>query len=100
MSWPGKFAGASDTTLITGEDGEPTNCPRCSGKVNLRDYPIRDHSIVYYVSMFWGFFEPPTCLKTDAEKKIVNVLIKHYCVYYLFLCISLYLCKPVSVHKN
>ena len=39
MSWPGKFAGASDTTLITGEDGEPTNCPRCSGKVNLRDYP-------------------------------------------------------------
>ena len=37
---------------------------------------------------------------TDAEKKIVNALIKHYCVYYLFLCISLYLCKPVSVHKN
>ena len=57
-------------------------------------------SIVYYVSMFWGFFEPPTCLKTDTEKKIVNSLMKHYFVFYLFLCISLYLCNPVSVHKN
>jgi len=33
MSWPGNYAGASDTTLITGDEGEPTNCPRCSGKV-------------------------------------------------------------------
>ena len=65
MSWPGNYAGASDTTLITGDDGEPTNCPRCSGKVNLSDY---------YGSVFWGFFEPPTCLKTGAEKKNVNAL--------------------------
>jgi hypothetical protein len=82
ISWPGNYAGASDTTLITGDDGEPTNCPRCSGKVNLRDYPIRDHSLLRKHGL--GFFEPPTCLKTDAEKTIVNALIKHYCVYYLF----------------
>ena len=75
MSWPGNYAGASDTTLITGDDGEPTNCPRCSGKVNLSDY---------YGSVFWGFFEPPTCLKTGAEKKnSKRTIVKHYCVYYL-----------------
>ena len=91
MSWPGNYAGASDTTLITGDDGEPTNCPRCSGKVNLSDY---------YGSVFWGFFEPPTCLKTGAEKKnSKRTIVKHYCVYYLFFCISLYLCKPVSADK-
>ena len=33
ISWPGNYAGASDTTLIPGDDGEPTNCPRCNGKV-------------------------------------------------------------------
>merc|ERR1719384_1293044 len=33
ISWPGNYAGASDTTLIAGDDGEPTNCPRCNGKV-------------------------------------------------------------------
>jgi hypothetical protein len=33
LSWPGKYAGASDTTVIPGEEGEPTNCPRCHGKV-------------------------------------------------------------------
>lgn len=33
ISWPSQYAGASDTTVIPGEDGEPTNCPRCSGKV-------------------------------------------------------------------
>ena len=33
ISWPGNYAGSSDTTLIAGDEGEPTNCPRCGGKV-------------------------------------------------------------------
>ena len=57
---------------------------------------------VYYVSMFWGFFEPPTCLKTDAEKKTVNGLVKHYCVYYLFCSsvftfVSLFQCIKIDI---
>ena len=39
---------------------------------------------IYYGSVFWGFFEPPTCLKTGAEKKnSKRTIVKHYCVYYL-----------------
>jgi len=33
LSWPRDYAGSSDTAAITGEDGEPSNCPRCGGKV-------------------------------------------------------------------
>jgi len=33
ISWPGRFAGSSDTAVIPGDDGEPTSCPRCNGKV-------------------------------------------------------------------
>ncbi|TRY73464.1 hypothetical protein TCAL_02229 [Tigriopus californicus] len=33
ISWPNRYQGACDTSLIPGEDGEPTNCPRCHGKV-------------------------------------------------------------------
>lgn len=33
ISWPNQYAGASDTAGIPGEEGEPTNCPRCHGKV-------------------------------------------------------------------
>ena len=36
ISWPTNYAGASDTSLITGEEGEPTNCPRCNGKVSRK----------------------------------------------------------------
>ena len=34
MSWPGRFAGSSDAAGIPGDDGEPTSCPRCNGKVS------------------------------------------------------------------
>ena len=34
LSWPRDYAGSSDTAAITGEDGEPSNCPRCGGKVD------------------------------------------------------------------
>ena len=34
LSWPREYAGSSDTAAITGEDGEPSNCPRCGGKVD------------------------------------------------------------------
>ena len=34
ISWPSQYAGASDCSVIPGDDGEPNNCPRCGGKVN------------------------------------------------------------------
>lgn len=33
ISWPNRFQGSSDTTLIPGDEGEPSSCPRCHGKV-------------------------------------------------------------------
>jgi len=30
---PSRYVGATDTTIIPGEEGEPNNCPRCHGKV-------------------------------------------------------------------
>lgn len=33
ISWPTNYVGAPDTTVIPGEEGDPTNCPRCNGKV-------------------------------------------------------------------
>ena len=33
ISWPTNYVGASDTAIIPGDEGEPTNCPRCQGKV-------------------------------------------------------------------
>ena len=33
ISWPSQYAGASDTAVIPGDDGEPNACPRCGGKV-------------------------------------------------------------------
>lgn len=33
ISWPNRYQGACDTSVIPGEEGEPTNCPRCHGKV-------------------------------------------------------------------
>ena len=33
ISWPSQYAGASDCSVIPGDDGEPNNCPRCGGKV-------------------------------------------------------------------
>ncbi|CAB4062558.1 unnamed protein product [Lepeophtheirus salmonis] len=33
ISWPGRYSGIENTAVIPGEDGEPTNCPRCNGKV-------------------------------------------------------------------
>ena len=38
ISWPGRFAGSSDTAVIPGDDGEPTSCPRCNGKVGSPNY--------------------------------------------------------------
>lgn len=35
ISWPGRYAGQSDTTLILGEEGDVTSCPRCHGKVRI-----------------------------------------------------------------
>ena len=39
ISWPGRFAGSSDTAGIPGDDGEPTSCPRCNGKVSKPSWP-------------------------------------------------------------
>ena len=36
-----RYVGATDTTIIPGEEGEPNNCPRCHGKV----HSIVTHSI-------------------------------------------------------
>ncbi len=34
LTCPARYQGSTDTTLIPGDEGEPTNCPRCSGKVS------------------------------------------------------------------
>lgn len=44
ISWPGSYQGATDTSIIPGDDGEPNNCPRCNGKVPVQ----RTYTEKYY----------------------------------------------------
>jgi len=44
ISWPTAYEGAADPSLIQGDDGEKTSCPRCNGKVFEAEKMITKHS--------------------------------------------------------
>ena len=85
ISWPSQYAGASDCSVIPGDDGEPNNCPRCGGKVNEYIIPNFWNKTLFpketiitpkfflqfllnngsFVSGFWGW-------KDEHQKRLVS----------------------------
>jgi len=66
ISWPSKYVGATDTTIIPGEEGEPNNCPRCHGKV-FEAEKMNSKKGFYHKKCF-------SCIKCKAQTDYFNAI--------------------------